>query len=75
MQDTKEAFLEAGIVIDFIQDNHSLSVEPGVLRGMHYQTNPKAQTKLVRATTGVIMTYWWTCVLVLLLTANGKAIF
>lgn len=51
---TKEKFLEAGITIDFIQDNHSLSVEPGVLRGMHFQIHPKAQTKLVRATTGVI---------------------
>lgn len=51
---TKEKFLENGIDIDFIQDNHSLSVEPGVLRGMHFQTPEKAQTKLVRATTGVI---------------------
>lgn len=51
---TKEKFMEAGIDIDFIQDNHSLSVEPGVLRGMHFQTPGKAQTKLVRATTGVI---------------------
>lgn len=51
---TKEKFTEVGIDIEFIQDNHSLSVEPGVLRGMHFQTNPKAQTKLVRATTGVI---------------------
>jgi dTDP-4-dehydrorhamnose 3,5-epimerase len=51
---TKEKFLEAGINIDFIQDNHSLSVEPGVLRGMHFQIHPKAQTKLVRTTTGVI---------------------
>lgn len=51
---TKEKFFEAGIAIDFIQDNHSLSVEPGVLRGMHFQTPEKAQTKLVRATTGVI---------------------
>ena len=51
---TKEAFLEVGIEVDFIQDNHSLSVEPGVLRGMHFQTTPRAQTKLVRATTGVI---------------------
>lgn len=51
---TKEKFLEAGIAIDFIQDNHSLSVEPGVLRGMHFQTPGKAQTKLVRVTTGVI---------------------
>ena len=51
---TREKFKEAGIDIDFLQDNHSLSVEPGVLRGMHFQTNPKAQTKLVRSTTGVI---------------------
>lgn len=51
---TKEKFFEAGIKNEFIQDNHSLSVEPGVLRGMHYQTNPKAQTKLVRVTSGAI---------------------
>lgn len=51
---TKEKFEDAGISFDFIQDNHSLSVEPGVLRGMHFQTPDKAQTKVVRATTGVI---------------------
>lgn len=51
---TSAKFKEAGIDIDFIQDNHSLSVEPGVLRGLHFQADPKAQTKLVRATTGVI---------------------
>ena len=51
---SKEAFNKAGIMMDFIQDNHSLSVEPGVLRGMHFQTPDKAQTKLVRATTGAI---------------------
>lgn len=51
---SKEIFHEMGITNDFIQDNHSLSVEPGVLRGMHYQTNPKAQTKLVRVTSGAI---------------------
>lgn len=51
---TKEKFLEAGIEIDFVQDNHSLSVEPGVLRGMHFQTPGKAQSKLIRATSGVI---------------------
>lgn len=50
----KQTFVDAGIENDFIQDNHSLSVEPGVLRGLHFQTSPKAQTKLVRATTGVI---------------------
>lgn len=43
-----------GIPHTFIQDNHSLSVETGVLRGMHYQLSPKAQTKLVRVTAGAI---------------------
>lgn len=51
---TRKKFKEAGIDIDFLQDNHSLSVEPGVLRGLHFQTDPRAQTKLVRVTTGVI---------------------
>ncbi|WP_424766484.1 dTDP-4-dehydrorhamnose 3,5-epimerase [Paenibacillus sp. sgz302251] len=43
-----------GIPFAFIQDNHSLSGEAGVLRGMHYQLAPKAQTKLVRVTAGAI---------------------
>ncbi len=51
---TKQKFVEAGIDFDFTQDNQSLSVEPGVLRGLHYQRAPYAQTKLLRAVTGVI---------------------
>lgn len=51
---TKDKFIQTGIDFDFVQDNHSLSVEPGVLRGLHFQTPDKAQTKLVRATSGVI---------------------
>ncbi|KOP66256.1 dTDP-4-dehydrorhamnose 3,5-epimerase [Bacillus sp. FJAT-18019] len=47
-------FQQHGITYNFIQDNHSLSVEPGVLRGLHYQLNPKAQTKLIRVLTGAI---------------------
>ncbi|GIO12258.1 dTDP-4-dehydrorhamnose 3,5-epimerase [Cohnella xylanilytica] len=43
-----------GIECEFIQDNQSLSNEPGVLRGLHYQLNPKAQTKLVRVIAGAI---------------------
>lgn len=43
-----------GIHYNFIQDNHSLSAEPGVLRGLHYQLNPKAQTKLIRVLSGAI---------------------
>lgn len=38
----------------YIQDNHSLSVEKGVIRGLHYQLKPKAQTKLVRVLVGEI---------------------
>ncbi|MCL6457974.1 MAG: dTDP-4-dehydrorhamnose 3,5-epimerase [Gorillibacterium sp.] len=43
-----------GIQTHFIQDNHSLSAEVGVLRGLHYQLGPKAQTKLIRVLSGVI---------------------
>lgn len=50
----EQLFHKHGIPYDFVQDNHSLSVEAGVIRGMHYQLNPKAQTKLVRVTAGVI---------------------
>ena len=48
------AFKANGITHAFVQDNHSLSVEPGVLRGLHYQLDPRAQTKLIRATAGAI---------------------
>jgi len=47
-------FKDNGLDIGFIQDNHSLSKEKGVLRGLHFQLNPKAQTKLVRCTRGSI---------------------
>jgi dTDP-4-dehydrorhamnose 3,5-epimerase len=49
-----EVFRRHGITHTFVQDNHSLSVDAGVLRGLHYQLNPKAQTKLVRVTAGAI---------------------
>ncbi|WP_339268383.1 dTDP-4-dehydrorhamnose 3,5-epimerase [Paenibacillus sp. FSL K6-1330] len=47
-------FQENGVHYNFIQDNHSLSSEPGVLRGLHYQLNSKAQTKLIRVLEGAI---------------------
>lgn len=50
----EKVFKENGIFENFIQDNHSLSKEAGVLRGMHYQLAPKAQTKLIRVATGAI---------------------
>lgn len=47
-------FKEEGISYSFIQDNQSFSALKGTLRGLHYQLNPKAQTKLVRCTKGSI---------------------
>jgi len=51
---SSQKFKELGIDIDFIQDNHSLSKEKGVLRGLHFQLEPKEQNKLVRCTRGKI---------------------
>ena len=48
----KKQMEAAGLFYDFVQDNHSLSVPVGTLRGLHYQTPPMAQDKLVRATRG-----------------------
>ncbi|MEW9669187.1 dTDP-4-dehydrorhamnose 3,5-epimerase [Ammoniphilus sp. 3BR4] len=47
-------YSELEINFSFIQDNYSLSLESGVLRGLHYQLNPVAQTKLVYVITGAI---------------------
>jgi len=46
---------EAGIDIDFCQDNQSLSAERHTLRGLHFQTPPHAQDKLVRVIAGTIL--------------------
>ena len=46
---------DAGIDKPFVQDNHSLSVEKGVLRGLHYQVAPMAQDKLIRVVRGSIL--------------------
>lgn len=45
---------EAGLDLPFVQDNHSFSAEKGTLRGLHYQSPPRAQDKLVRCTRGAI---------------------
>ena len=42
----------AGITDDFVQDNYSMSRKAGTIRGMHFQSPPFAQDKLVRAVTG-----------------------
>ena len=45
---------EHGVRDTFVQDNHSLSAERGVLRGLHFQRPPHAQGKLVRCARGAI---------------------
>ncbi len=51
---SERAFARHDIDDRFVQDNHSLSVPAGTLRGLHFQTPPFAQAKLVRCTRGRI---------------------
>lgn len=46
---------EMGFDAEFVQDNHSLSSEAGVVRGLHFQSPPHAQAKLVRCVRGAIL--------------------
>ncbi|MEM9882353.1 MAG: dTDP-4-dehydrorhamnose 3,5-epimerase [Planctomycetota bacterium] len=46
---------EHGIDLDFVQDNESLSAAVGTVRGLHFQTPPHAQDKLVRCAQGALL--------------------
>jgi len=50
----RQTLTKLGITTTFVQDNHSLSVPAGTLRGLHYQSPPHAQAKLVRCTAGAV---------------------
>ena len=50
-----ETWSKAGVAMRFVQDNHSLSRPKGTLRGLHFQTPPFAQDKLVRVIRGSIL--------------------
>ena len=50
----KQDFAAAGIDVDFVQDNHSLSAEVGTLRGLHFQVPPRTQAKLLRVVRGAV---------------------
>jgi len=50
----EKVFKDNGVDVKFRQDNHSYSKQKGVLRGLHFQNDPHAQTKLVRCTRGKI---------------------
>lgn len=46
---------DAGLSINWVQDNESFSALPGTLRGIHWQTEPMAQDKLVRVLSGSVL--------------------
>jgi dTDP-4-dehydrorhamnose 3,5-epimerase len=52
---SKVGLAALGANLEFVQDNHSLSVERGVVRGLHFQIPPFAQDKLVRVIRGAIL--------------------
>jgi dTDP-4-dehydrorhamnose 3,5-epimerase len=49
-----DKYVKLGVAVRFVQDNHSLSRSPWVLRGLHFQTPPRGQDKLVRCVKGRI---------------------
>ena len=51
---SQRRYKELGIDVEFLQDNHSFSWEPGTLRGLHFQAPPNAQGKLVHCGKGAI---------------------
>ena len=51
---SENKFNKMGINAKFVQDNHSISLQKNVVRGLHFQTPPFSQTKLVRVTKGVV---------------------
>jgi dTDP-4-dehydrorhamnose 3,5-epimerase len=74
-----------GIDAAFVQENHSLSIERAVLRGLHFQIPPAAQAKLVRVAAGAILDVavdirvgsltWGRHVAVVLSAAQGNQLF
>jgi dTDP-4-dehydrorhamnose 3,5-epimerase len=51
----EDVLAKAGLALHFVQDNHSLSAQTGTLRGLHFQSPPFAQDKLVRVLRGAIL--------------------
>src|SRR5438270_5658074 len=50
-----DTFCEYVPDVRFVQDNQSLSVRPGTIRGIHFQSHPAAQGKLVRCLAGKLV--------------------
>lgn len=52
---SRRTFAAAGLSLDFVQDNYSVSAAAGTVRGLHYQAAPWAQDKLIRVLRGRIL--------------------
>ena len=52
---SRAEFAEAGMAADYVQQNMSVSVHKGTVRGMHFQRPPHAEAKLVRCLRGAIL--------------------
>lgn len=51
----REIFNRSGLDRPWVQENHARSLEKGIIRGLHFQFPPHAETKLVRCTRGAIL--------------------
>ena len=51
----KNSLFEMGLSVEFVQDNHSLSKSKNIIRGLHFQSPPHAQDKLVRVGVGAVL--------------------
>ncbi|NOH01920.1 MAG: dTDP-4-dehydrorhamnose 3,5-epimerase [Chloroflexi bacterium] len=51
----REIFLRNGLTANWLQENQSMSLRKGTLRGLHFQKLPHAETKLVRALSGAVL--------------------
>ncbi len=52
---SKKKYEELGINVDFVQDNESFTAKKGTLRGLHFQMDPMAQSKIVRVVKGAVL--------------------